>query len=377
MLEQLYTIRRLTSTRIAKDLNLDSNKVVSLFSKLKKDDGIIIKPEVLYTAYGLNRITIEIPGLILLKPKDKPLRSALFIRSIYNIIPHNVLHMTLDTPIECENISNILKDFTYSCLMDTIGSRPKILYLYKAVRGDYQDLLDPNNIDEILYKLPLELYPKRRKIDGVDLDILQVMSKYPFLKQRHLKQKLEEKYKQEIYASRKNEIVLAGNLNRHIEHAEYLIRGYRVSQIKRVAKDSQFQLIYRSKCVNLESAALKMSTHPLVPGTAIIRTSYDEKLLQVAIIVPRGYYGQVQDFFLTVHEKLGCKIIDSMIMDQASKLIFTSGARITGEYDSRTRWKELDYNEIVVLLRRLVGAGILKWLRRPPEWWYREVEVPV
>ena len=136
-------------------------------------------------------------------------------------------------------------------------------------------------------------------------------------------------------------------------------------------------MIYRSKCVNLEDAALTLATHPLVPGTAIIKTSYDEKLLQVAILVPRGYYGQVQDFFLTAHEKLGCKILDSMLVDQASKLIFTSGGRITGEYDSRTRWKELDYKEIVVLLKRLVDAGILKWLRRPPKWWYEELRVAV
>ncbi len=373
MLEQLYTISRLTSTRISKELDFHSSKVVSLFSKLKKDDGIILKPEVLYAAYGLNRIIIEIPGLILLKPKDKPPESALFVRSIYNIIPHNVLHITLDTPIECEVLSGLLEDFTYNCLLDSIGSRPKILYLYKAVQGAYHELLDPTNIDDILYKPSIELYPKRRKIDGVDLDILQVMSKYPFLKQRHLRQKLEEKYEDENDSFKRNEIVLVGNLNRHVEHAESLIRGYRVSQIKRVVQDSQFQLIYRSRCFNVEDAALMISTHPLVPGTTIIKTNYGEKLLQVSIIVPRGFYGQVQDFFLSVHERLGCKIVDSMLVDQASKLVFTSGSRITGEYDSKTRWRELDYREMVGLLKGLVEAGILKWLRRPPEWWYREV----
>ncbi len=367
MIEKLYTLKRLTSTRIARELNVDTNYIVRYFSMLRKD-GIIVKPDINFAAYGIVRVLIEIENLMIKTQPSRQVEKLKLVKSMYNVLPLN-FHIILESGSNCRTLKRNLGDINFHCIISTIGSRPKLEHLYRATRGDYRYLLDEKNMDDIFYDSLIDTSTSRKRFDGLDLDIIMTLSRYPAIKQKHLRESLIKMYlllKSETAKKRIPQV--SHNLSSHIFHAEQLIRGYRVARINRVFRDSTLQLIMQVKCKDITSTIRYIVTHPLVTGSSIIVDKNYRKSLLTSIAVPSGYYNKAVGFFVKAFNEFGCELRDLTALDNHSKFVFSGGSRFTGDYDPKEGWIVIDAHYVRDILDYLFRNNIVEWIGSPPRW---------
>lgn len=328
MLEEIYTLNRLTSTRIAKALNESVRNVVSLF-KMYMKAGIHIKPDIDIRALGVKHQVVFVDGYVpnttLIKPSHHAFR---FIRSVSYVFPR--LSMVVFETSECEDI-----DYDYYCIESTIRSRPEPVMLFKAAEGRYNEIFQDGLPDPI--PIPLAW---RGRFDWYDLEILRAVSREPWIKLKNLAKKLGIKER---------------NLIRHIPHAENFITGYRVSKIDRLRDDSAISYLISVEFDRPRFLCSRIVRHPFVISCG---ECSDRKAIVYAAS-PANVSPLFVNFVRRLADESGAHI-ERMYSGCHKCLVATTiGSRSTGEFIPGEGWQKPDIEEAIkeMIKNRILVPG--------------------
>lgn len=325
MLEEIYKLKRLTSTRIAKALNENVRNVVSLF-KMYKKAGIRIKPDIDIKSLGVkHQIVIVdryVPNAALITASPHVFR---FIRSITYVLPRSTM-IAFETP-ECENV-----DYDYYCIESTIRSRPDPVTLFKVADGKYDEIF----INSLPKPIPIPL-ARRGRFDWYDLEILRVVSMEPWIKMRNLAKRLKIKER---------------NLIKHLPHAENFITGYRVSKIERLREESAISYFISMEFDKPRYLCSRFVRHPFVISCG----ECSGKRAVVYAASPANVSPLFVYFVRRLADELGARVERIYSGCHKCLLATTIGSRSTGEFVPREGWQAPD---IEGEIRELIKNGLL------------------
>ncbi len=308
MLEDIYKLKRLTSTRIAKVLNESVRNVISLF-KMHSKAGIHIKPDIDIKALGVRHQIIIVKGYVpntdLIVSSSQVFR---YIRSISYIFPRSVM-IVFETS-ECVSV-----DYDYYCIESTIRSRPDPVMLFKAADGEYERVFRDSLPDPI--PIPLA---RRGRFDWYDLEILRVVSREPWIKLKNLAKRLRIKEK---------------NLLKHIPHAENFITGYRVAKIDRLREDSAISYLVSVEFDRPRYFCSRVVRHPFVISCG----ECSDKRALVYAASPAGVSPLFINFVRRLVDETGARIEKIYTGCHKCLLATTIGSKSTGEFIPREGWR--------------------------------------
>ncbi len=325
MLEEIYKLKRLTSTRIAKALNENVRTVVSMF-KMYSKTGIHIKPDIDIKALGVKHQVVivdkHVPNTASTIASYKTFR---FIRSISYVLPRSTM-IVFETS-ECEDVG-----YDYYCIESTIRSRPEPVMLFKAADGKYDEIFQKSLPEPI--PIPLA---RRGRFDWYDLEILRVVSREPWIKLKNLAKKLNIKEK---------------NLVKHIPHAENFITGYRVAKIDRLRDDSAISYLIIVGFDKPRYLCSRVIRHPFVISCG----ECTGKKALVYAASPANVSPLFINFVRRLADESGAKIERIYSGCHKCLLVTTIGSRSTGEFIPREGWQKPDIEEEI---KNLIKKKIL------------------
>lgn len=325
MLEEIYKLKKLTSTRIAKALNEKVRNIVSLF-KMHTKLGIHIKPDIDIRALGVKHQIIivdgYVPNVALVRSSHQVFR---FIRSISYILPRSA--MVVFETSECEDV-----DYDYYCIESTIRSRPEPVMLFKAADGKYDEIFRKDLPDPI--PIPLA---RRGRFDWYDLEILRVVSREPWIKLKNLAKRLGIKEK---------------NLIRHVPHAENFITGYRVAKIDRLREDSAVSYLISIEFDKPRYLCSRVVRHPFVISCG---ECAGRKALVYAAS-PANVSPLFINFIRRLADESGAQIERMYSGCHKCLIVTTIGSKSTGEFVPREGWQKPD---IEGEIKNLIKKGLL------------------
>jgi len=323
MLEEIYKLKKLTSTRIAKALNQNVRTIVSMFRMYSKA-GIHIKPDIDIKALGVKHQVVIIDKYV---PNTAITSEAYgqvfqFIRSILYILPRST--MVVFETSDCEDIS-----YDYYCIESTVRSRPEPVLLFKAADGKYVEIFQKDLPDPI----PIPLARKGR-FDWYDLEILKVVSREPWIKLKNLAKKLGIKEK---------------NLVKHLPHAENFITGYRISKIDRLREDSAISYLISLEHEKPRYICSRVVRHPFVMSCGVCT----EKRAVVYAASPANVSPLFINFVRRLADEANANIEKIYSGCHKCLLVTTIGSKSTGEFIPRAGWQRPDIEaEIKNLIKK-------------------------
>ncbi len=326
MLEEIYKLKKLTSTRIAKALNESVRNVVSLF-KMYTKAGIHIKPDIDIKALGVkHQIVIVdryVPNAPLVSRASRQIFR--FIRSISYILPRS--SMIVFETSECESVS-----YEHYCIESTVRSRPEPVMLFKAADGKYTEIFQKSLPDPI--PIPLA---RRGRFDWYDLEILKVVSREPWIKLKNLAKRLGIKEK---------------NLLKHIPHAENFITGYRIAKIDRLREDSAISYLVSLEYYQPRYLCSRVVRHPFVISCG----ECTEKRALVYAASPANVSPLFINFVRRLADESGARIEKIFSGCHKCLLATTIGSKSTGEFVPKEGWQRPDIEGII---KGLIKNGFL------------------
>ena len=301
MLEDLYALQRLTSTRIARALGIDVKRVRSFFSYMRSV-GVWIKPDIDHRALGWRRCLVVLRGILL---DVSRLRGAPFIRSALLSIPPATI-LVIDSlngyAHDCEDLGA-----RAVCMDLVIRSRPDPRLLEMAIRRELRKLAEtvPR------YEPPIALTSVGRA-DWLDLEILRVLNRDPSMKLLELARELGRRPR---------------TVETHTRHAERAITGYRVSKIRTLHGDECCNYIIIATSSNPLQAARALVAHPYVVGCG---TTANTIVIHVALPMKH-----IHTFTKTLTNIANIEIEEAYIAPNTAKYVAYVGSTTTGEYSPK------------------------------------------
>lgn len=322
MLRDIYTLQRLTSTRISKKLMVDVRSVTALFRSLRRA-GIYVKPDIDIKSLGIIHQMMVINGYVPMLEKIRSMDSIPFLKSLVYVYPKTTI-LVFENNV-CEDLSN-----EYYCIESIIRSRPEPKLLFRASRGKYAELLTMEFSDPLM--IPLA---KKTRLDWVDLEILRITSKTPEIKLRNLASAIGVKVRTILH---------------HISHSESAITGYRVSKISRLKKESGTVYIVVATCNSPHAICSHVVRHPFILGCAYTRN----KEIVIQATLPPAVAPQFIYLLKTCLQS--CTIEKIYTGPLECVYVATEGSRATGEYSSIEGWLTPSIEDII---KKLIREGVL------------------
>jgi len=235
----LYGLKRITSNRIAETLDIKKRTVVKYLEWLWIN-GVDIRIDFDLTPIGLKLCAVTVDA-----PVTKDVRKRLPEMRFASILPNKTIIVAFCT--ECDEGEEII---------EVLRPRPDPSMLFEAIRGEWRPLVSR------LPKLPAPIAPRPERVryDWIDLEIISAAQYFPAITIRALVKKVKQKAEEE------GRYVEMRHILHHLQHAESLIRGYRVSYIDSVVR----------RCLGLSiwmrassSSARILAAHPLVRAVGV------------------------------------------------------------------------------------------------------------
>ena len=334
ILRKMYSLRKITRKHVIGELGEDYKIIGELEKKLR------VKPEVSLYALKIRRLQVNLPNYIINPKKvctrpdcEETLDVLQNVRSISTCLPVETM-LVLEFPLEKADEVNLDGlGYEHYCIIESVGARPSTRGLELLFQGDYMALLDPDRVRDIIDEADIDVFVESgRHPDWVDLEIIRITTKNPWISTRRLAQILEGFMKTGKFKVRSAES--------HVRHVEKFLRGYRVARLVDVWDQSPFYIIVYGECENVTRAVRMSVTHPLVVGTTVLGESCSPDNprpygIAVQSYVPEAAYTSALATTAEIVRASGCKPFAVKTISKDSTLVFTIGSRATGEYDPK------------------------------------------
>ena len=333
---KLYTLPRVTSTRIARALGTNVTRIKKLFTLLNFY-GVKMQIDVAHSRMGLKLVSILIRGVKVNKPLDIVASSIPFVKGLAIVVPRSLL-IVLQLPSTI-NVDTTSHDSSSLWSFDfVIRSKPLPHLLELCMAGLHRALVDQlPKVFEHRYDVPVDELLNPVRFDGIDLEILYRLQLHPHLTLRELAREL---------GSRPSKI------EKHVvDHVEKLVIGYRISRITTIGNPVVKHIVLR--CRYAYDVCLRLVSHPYVLSCVASRSNYVAVLIQA----PPQYGMVFLEKLISLLESYGC-CLEDWFEYCASKSLFVSTTipRKGFEYvpTLRTWSRDLDIDSIVKNVIRML-----------------------
>ncbi len=333
---KLYTLPRVTSTRIARALGTNVTRIKKLFTLLNFY-GVKMQIDVAHSRMGLKLVSILIRGVKVNKPLDIVASSIPFVKGLAIVVPRSLL-IVLQLP-SAINVDMTSHDGSSLWSFDfVIRSKPLPHLLELCITGLHRTLVDQlPKAFEHKYEVPIEELLSPARFDGTDLEILYRLQLHPHLTLRELAREL---------GSRPSKI------ERHIvDHVEKLVIGYRISRITAIENPVVRHIVF--KCKDAYDVCLRLVSHPYVLSCTASHNGH----VAVLVRAPPPHTMMFIEKLISILESYNCCLEDCFEYCLSKSLfVSTTIPRRGFEYVPTLRsWsKDLDTESIVKSIVRML-----------------------
>jgi len=349
-LETLYILPRLTSTRIAQSLGINTSIVKQIFNLLRFY-GIHVGIDVVPSRIGLRIAILLLDNVSINVGIEHIIKNVPFAKSVGLVAP-NKLFITLHPPKTAHISEGIYRvkgiNMQVFVFNSVIRSRPLVTLLEAVVRNDFDALLR-NGIEQVFasrVSIDTRKLFEEVSFDGMDLDIVRTLQKKPWLTMHELARELN---------------IRARKLEHHlVNHAENLILGYRIARMHYLTGPnvSAKLLIYVCNDVNVVEICRHLAAHPFITSCAF---NSERRSFVIAVHAPQP---MLMKFSLLLNEYLksfGCDIETCMeyVLDRSLFLTSTVPRRGPEFVKALRGWsKGFGIEDVVDALLKLGIKGV-------------------
>ncbi|MDK6029123.1 hypothetical protein QPL79_07085 [Ignisphaera sp. 4213-co] len=364
-LSRIYLLRKLTITRLRRELEMDYKTMRNIFLSLSHKYKIHFWVDVLQQKLGLGFTLLILkkvkPNLLQRHDIAKELLHLKlpFVRSI-SLTLDGGLQIVFQNPLNSKLIIDEGTEVNVKAMYSfnfVLRSKPLPNLLQSYVKGDFNYLTE-KGLEEAFehkYKINEEYLLEPARFDGLDLVILDVIESRPYITLRTLTNEVNKHLSRSFTVAQ---------IERHVEkHVENLVLGYRMANVS-FTELSNYGSILVTSCSNCIDFCSRAISHPFI---YICVGNTGNGLTGITVVAPRDIHSNFVISLNSILTSYGCEEAENIInyfivrpyymlygVPRPYPAELRAGFDVEVEYDPRSRsWvSEINLSRVVEVLRK-------------------------